>query len=303
MLTTDLSLASGLEVIATERLHDLLASAGRDPTAPLDRSTTSELARWAGADLVISGSVFASGGRYRIDAQAYDTATGTVVAAQKAEGTEPFSLVNELTAGLLGALEVGVSGDATASSSPEALAAFALGRGLYDRLAFAEAAEAFATAIDADEEFGSARLQLALSLLAQRDVEHARPVLLATVERPDRLPEPDRLLAQALAAYYVDGQASRGDELFQSLVERFPGRAEARLWWARATAEVEGKRLRAAGRLREALEVDPTSLHALVSLAEHLSDVGQDAEARRLLTEALERHPRARDAIESALGR
>ena len=38
MLTTDLSRFGDLEVIATQRLYDLLALAGRDPDEPLDRA-------------------------------------------------------------------------------------------------------------------------------------------------------------------------------------------------------------------------------------------------------------------------
>ena len=147
MLTTDLSRFGDLEVIATQRLYDLLALAGRDPTQTLDRATASELARWAGAGIVISGAVFKAGNRYRIDAQAYDTARGTVAVAHKVEGEQLFEMVNELTAGLRRGLSVAAVEDAAlqaaTTSSEEAFRSYARGRTLYDGLRFEQAAEQF----------------------------------------------------------------------------------------------------------------------------------------------------------------
>jgi len=152
MLTTDLSRSKDLEVIATQRLHDLLASAGRDPEEILDRSTASELARWAGADIVISGSVFRSGRRYRIDAQAYDTASGAVTVARKVEGEDLFVMVDELTSGLREGLQFSAVEAApllmVTTSSEEAFRHYTRGRAYYDSLDLEAAEDQFKIGVE-----------------------------------------------------------------------------------------------------------------------------------------------------------
>ncbi len=97
MITTALAGSGSLSVISTQRLSDLNAMAGRDGRSGMDGATATELARWAGATMVINGSIYRMGGEYRIDAQAYDTATGQVLAATRAQGKDVFDLVDRIT--------------------------------------------------------------------------------------------------------------------------------------------------------------------------------------------------------------
>jgi TolB-like protein/predicted Ser/Thr protein kinase len=303
MLTTDLSTSSGLEVIATQRLHDLLASAGRDPDQGLDRSTTAELARWAGADVVISGSVFQAGDRFRIDAQAYDTSTGTVLAAHKAEGKELFSLVDELTTGLLAGLEVAPETEDSRSvtTSDEALQAFLAAKGHYENLMFEEAEDNLGRALAADPEFALARLHLAMSRISRGDVEAATAELERVSSEADALPRAEKLLAQALNAYYVDRDPELGNRQIEMLLQQFPRHAGANVWWGRALFDVAGKPLAAARKLHVALEQDSNDLLAVAALAEQLHRLGASEDARQMLVEAQKRNPDAAAALDRML--
>ena len=294
MMTTELARSDRLDVIATQSLYDLLTESGREGRPELDRSTTAELARWAGADIVVSGSVFKAGDRYRIDAQAYDVDSGSVATADKVEGTDLFSMVNELTARLQDGLGMGAASPRIASSvttdSPPALEAYLRGRELYEEVRFDEAAGRFREALRIDPDFELARLRLGLTLMAEQDVAEALPLLEQATLDGSGLSEPDRLLGQALIAYYRDGNLESGDRQLETLLERYPKRQEAYFWSARALTELGGSPMKAARKLRQSLALDPRNRMAMAALARQLAELGDEEGARRLLVE-IERRP------------
>jgi len=304
MLTTDLARSPELEVIATQRLHDLLARAGQDAAVTLDRSTTAELARWARADIVISGSVYKLGDRYRIDAQAYDVQTGTMVTALKVSGTELFEMVEELTAGLLAGLtsgELATPSLQAVTQSEDAFRAFTEGKSFYANLRFDEAAGRFREAIEFDADFALPRLHLATSLFTTGDVEAGVAALTDGLANPDTLPEDDRLLAQGLDAYFREGDYGKGAELFGQLIERFPRNPEAYVWWGRVVSDFEGDPMEGIRHLRAALKIDRDYLPAVASLAGEMLRLGAVTESESLLRETADRCPTAADAIEALL--
>ncbi len=302
MLTTDLARSEHLDVIATQRLRDLLVLSGNEETVRLDRSTSAELARWVGADVVISGSVFKTGESYRIDAQAYDTESGRVLVARKVEGSELFPMVDELTAGLLSGFRVDAAEErglqAVTTSSERAFRRFVRGKELYDNLHFAEASKAFESSLGADPEFALARLHLALSRLAGGEIETGVAALKQAIGQEAGLPGRDRLFALALGAYYVDGDFEAGSAGLDDLIRRFPGHKYAYVAWARAVQELEGRPLRASRKLRAAIEQDPNNLPAIAALARQLADMGAIDDARSLLERTADHHPDARTALD-----
>jgi len=302
MLTTDLSQSPDLDVIATQRLYDLMSGSGNDNPQVLDRSTTAELARWAGASVVISGSVFKVGPKFRIDAQAYRTDTGTVIVGDKVEGSDLLALIGDLTGRLLAGLSVEAQPQGhRATGSQEALQLFVRGKALYDNLLFPEAAAEFRRSLESDSEFSRARLHLAMSLYAADESKLAREALDETLAASDSLAESDRLLAQALNEYFADGDYAAGAALFEDLTRRFPSNGDGYVWWARGLGELEGEPLQASQKLRAAFDQDPNNLHAMVAMARQLGRVGQSEAATALLSEARERNPAAGPGIERVI--
>src|SRR5262249_19703236 len=147
MLTTELAASPVLKVISTQRLNDLMTMASRHDLGPLDGATATELARWAGASVVIGGSVFKGGDSFRIDAQAFEAQSGQVIVASKAEGKEIFPMVHQIAAdlrrGLAPAAPETASVASVAALSPEAYRSFTEGMKLYGDLRFTEASDAF----------------------------------------------------------------------------------------------------------------------------------------------------------------
>jgi TolB-like protein/thioredoxin-like negative regulator of GroEL len=301
MLTTELSRSKDLEVIATQRLHDLLASAGRDPDEIMDRSTASELARWAGADIVISGSVFRAGRRYRIDAQAYDTASGAVTVAHKVEGEDLFVMVDELTSDLREGLQVSSVEAApllmVTTSSEEAFRHYARGREYYDSLDLEAAEEQFNQSLDADPDFALARLRLALSMVSRGELDSATPLLVKTESQVERLPEADRMLSAALHSYVAERDLEATTKGLEALVRAYPSEQEAHVVWARALSDLADDPVEATRKLRKALAQDPGNLPVVAALAQQLAALGETEAARGLIEEARRRNPQAGEAL------
>ena len=302
MLTTDLARSQQLELIPTQRLHDLLATAGYETNAVLDRTTTAELVKWAGADIVISGAVFKLGETYRIDAQAYDVEDGSMVIAHKVSGSELFEMVEELTAGLM----TGLTGDRepmprllAVTDSEGAFQAFSEGRGYYENLEFKEAAAHFRKSIELDQTFGQPQLHLATSLFAAGENDAGLDALRQAVQNADTLPEDEKLLVTALDAYLLQNDPDSGAIVFEKLFKRFPRHTDALVWRGRIAADVEGDPMTAIRQLREAIKIDRDYLPAVVTLAGEMSKLGVVEESTKLLRDTAERCPMAKDAIES----
>jgi serine/threonine protein kinase/tetratricopeptide (TPR) repeat protein len=297
MITTNLARSDDLEVIATQRIYDLLAVAGQGERGVMDRSTAPELARWAGADIVIGGSVFKIGESYRIDAQAYDTTSGTIIAAHKVEGAELFKMVDELTAGLRADLSVSAieekGVDVVTTSSEEAFRHYAKGKQFHENLMFDEAASEFRWSLEADDGFALAQLRLAMSLLSAGDEEAALPLIDKAAAQAERMPNAEHLMTRALHAFYRERDFETGSEYLEQLARQYPGERDTNIVWARALTDLGNRPLRATRRLREAIERDPGNLQAIAALVEQLSDLGEVQAARAILDEAIQRNPQA----------
>jgi TolB-like protein/predicted Ser/Thr protein kinase/Tfp pilus assembly protein PilF len=307
MLTTGLSRSEQLEVIATRHLDDLLALSGQGEAAKLDRSTATELARWAGANIVISGSIFKIGERYRIDAQGYDTATGTVSVAHKVEGGELLRLVDDLTAGVLRGLSVtpgkrGKMGMAT-TSSEDAFRLYVRGKSSLENLMFEDAARQFEDSLEADPEFALGRLRLAMSRLLAGETETAVEELEVAVRQADRMPNQDRLLALGLHAIFAENDLESGLGHLDDLARRYPRDKEAPVWRARAYVTLAGDQLEATRALRGAIQQDPNNLAAVAAMAEQLSGLGETEAAGAILREAARRNPAAQASLERLIAR
>jgi len=301
MITTDLSRSEGLEVIATQRLYDLLATAGTADNEKLDRSTVAQLAKWAGADVVISGAVFKVEDRYRIDAQAYDTRSGTVTTAHKVEGTELLSMVDELTVALRRGLSVAAPDDGglqmVTTSSEEAYRVYVRGKALYDQLMFSEAANEFRRALELDDGFALARLHLGMSLHQAGEQEAALLLFEESMHEIDRMPEPERLLTRGLHAFYSEHDLEEGDRYLDDLRQRFPLNKEAPVWWARALSDLSRDPIQASRQLREAIEQDPNNLAAIAGLVGQLAAAGANDDAETMIRDAISRNPEAETSL------
>jgi TolB-like protein len=295
MLTTDLARTAGLEVISTQRLYDLLAVAGRSDMERLDRVTAAELAHWAGAGVVVSGSIFRSGETYRIDAVAYETGTGQVLTAHKVEGREVFEMVDQLSNELRRGLQVAAAEaeglDTVVTASADAFRHFSRGLSAYEALELDAAAALFRDCLEVDPEFELARFRLGLSLYLGGHVDEGRGRILELDPSAERLPGRDRMLLEALQAYLGARDMVAVQERLEARAALFPQDPEGPFWRAQAVADLTGDRLRAIGILRRELARDPGNSMVVAALAGHLEDLGLAREAEGILEDFRRRRP------------
>jgi TolB-like protein len=294
MLTTDLAQSDDLEVISTQRMNDLAAAAGRGGD-DLDQATATELARWAGAGVVVSGSIFKAGDGYRIDVQASDTLTGKVISANRAEGTDLFGMADRLAEDLRQGLQVTAGGERdieqVTTSSPEAFRHFTAGMESYRSLHLDEARAAFRRSLEADAEFPLAQLRLGLSLYLDGDREEGLEWIERARAQAGRLPERERLLATGIHAGLLGREKGGHGEQLAELAAKFPRDVEALFWKAQVESAREGDPSRAIRTLQEAMERDPESSLAVAGLVAQLRGLQLGAEADAILKDFLARHP------------
>lgn len=295
MLTTDLARSEGLEVISTQRLYDLLAVAGRSDMERLDRVTAAELAHWAGAGVVVSGSIFRSDETYRIDAVAYETATGQVLTAHKVEGQDVFEMVDELSGALRRGLQVAAAEaeglETVVTASAEAFRHFSRGLSAYEALDLEAAASLFRSCLEVDPEFELASFRLGLSLYLGGEVDEGRERILGLDASAERLPGRDRMLLEALQAYLGARDMAAMQERLEAREELYPQDPEGPFWRAQAVADLTGDRLRAIGILRRELARDPGNAMVVAGLAGQLDDLGLTEEAEGILEDFRRRRP------------
>jgi serine/threonine protein kinase/tetratricopeptide (TPR) repeat protein len=105
MLVTGLGQTPGLDVVGAARLEEVMQQAGI-AGAVIDRSRILEVGRRAGAGAIVVGSVFKAGADFRIDVQVQDVASGKLLGGHSVRGTDIFALADDLTARILGNLNV-----------------------------------------------------------------------------------------------------------------------------------------------------------------------------------------------------
>jgi tetratricopeptide (TPR) repeat protein len=279
-------------VISTQRLYDLLSASGRPDLTTLDRRTATRLARWAGAGVVISGSIFRSGSTYRIDVQAHDTGGGQVIAAARVEGSDIFKMADQLASKLRQGLQIATTDDreieAMTTSYREAYRSFTAGMKAYDELEFAGASEHFRGALAVDTAYATAQLRLGMSLLLDGEGDDATLWLRRAARDTARMSSRDRLLTQALKARFVDGDMETAAKRLEDMVQLHPADVEAHVW--RALGASSGP-MGAVKALRQALDLDPNHPLAVAALVSQMEELGLSDDAEEILGNFLERNP------------
>lgn len=238
MLVTDLSQSRYVDVFGENDLADIMKRMGIEENRILDASLAVSIAREARLETVLVGSFIRVGEAIRIDAQLYDTRTGSLLKADRVECQgleEVFTMVDDLTRRVRDGLKLTLKGvvefdknlaDAT-TNSIEAYRFFSEGLEQYDMFFFEEAVDRFERAVTNDTTFATAYARLALSYSNIGRHEEARQSLAKALALSDRVTERERLNITALDASYKN-DAKRVIETYERIVQLFPKDKEAR---------------------------------------------------------------------------
>jgi serine/threonine-protein kinase len=94
MLTTNLAQAGGLRVVSPQRLFELLRDTGHEETASIPQELAMDVASQSGARTMVYGSILGTAQDMALDAQLIDLADGTIIAAERARGSDVFALAD-----------------------------------------------------------------------------------------------------------------------------------------------------------------------------------------------------------------
>jgi tetratricopeptide (TPR) repeat protein len=233
MLVTDLAQTPGLDVVSSQRIHEILTEIGQEDLETINKSLVPEIAERAGAGAVVVGSIFKSGSEIRLDVQVQDVGSGRVLSAESVRGEDVFPLVDELAGRIRASLSLGDQPGVRpiAEVTTPSLDAFQLySEGLEARrnLRSGDARELFEKAVEIDPTFAMAYFEL--SNVVPEDSNLFRQYMEKALELADRLPERQKLLVQATDANWRRGEPEEAIELLETLVTRYPDEEDAYAW-------------------------------------------------------------------------
>jgi tetratricopeptide (TPR) repeat protein/TolB-like protein len=227
MLVTSIAQTPGLDVIGTDRLEASFRELGLAPTDP---SARHPVAQRAGAGAMLVGTIFKIGSDTRLDVQVHDVATGRVVVARTARGADLFALVDDVSHEVRTALDMAGRSNVrrlrdVTTASLGAYEMYAKAQRARHNNRWGDAKTLFEEALRIDPAFTLARAQLVeiLERLGEETAAQADRRIVQT--QLHRLPERQRLLAEALHEH--DTNPVRAVELLERLLERYPDEEEA----------------------------------------------------------------------------
>jgi len=139
MVVTDLSQSQDLEVVATDRLYDVMAELKRSDDKVMSPDLIRAVAERTGVTNVVVGSYVKAGNAIRINVRLQEAQSGRIVTSERVEGPNEaslFAMVDDLSRRLLTRLQSlrGSAGAATAKllTEPGGDALSGLDRGLGD---------------------------------------------------------------------------------------------------------------------------------------------------------------------------
>jgi serine/threonine protein kinase/tetratricopeptide (TPR) repeat protein len=264
MLVTGLAQTPDIEVVGNERLSTAAQQMGAASFDAVDRSRLADLARRAGAQFVLTGTIVQNGPDVRIDARVEDLGTGAVRVAQSVRGPDVFALADDLSARVRAGLGVQAPSarkvTEVASASIDAYKAYTSGVEAFENVRTADARRHFEEAIRLDSNFALARYQLSTVSIFQGRIIEAGEQLQEAAKHLDRLAERDGLLVRAALERW-EGRIDRAVLIYETIVSRFPDTLDA--WFGLAGDDfVDGPRaVRAFERAVDALPYSPAALN------------------------------------------
>ncbi len=254
MVVTDLSQSQDLEVVATDRLYDIMEQLKRSDDRVMSPDLIRAVAERTGVTNVVVGSYVKAGDAIRINVRLQEAQTGRIVSSERVEGPNEsslFSMVDDLSrrlltkfqslrgdigsaAGLLvepgrnntSGLDRGL-GDVT-TTSIEAYRYYAEGINLHERYREQEAAALFEKAIGIDPAFAMAYVKLAvvqnnMGHFADRDKFAA-----LALKHADRLTPRERYYIEGFAYGNRRDSMTRAIDAYRKCIELDPGHQACR---------------------------------------------------------------------------
>ncbi|HEX9725554.1 MAG TPA: protein kinase [Vicinamibacteria bacterium] len=231
MLLTGLAQTPGLDVVSSQRIHEILKQIGQENLESIDKSLVADVARRAGAGAVVVGSIYKAGEEIRIDVQLEDVGSGRILSAESVRGPDVFPLVDELTGRIrtslnLGDRPAGRSIAEVTTPSLDAYQSYSQGLEAIRNLRYVDARNLFQKAVELDPSFAMAYFELSKILPNVGENALAEEYKQKVQENLNRLPERERLTVEAQWAH-EDSDFEKSVEIYERIISQYPDEGDA----------------------------------------------------------------------------
>ncbi len=267
LIITDLSEMGSLKVFSSQRLFDIQKMLTDQEAPGFHREVATEIARRAGAETMLTGTLSQLDSRWILACQLVDVENGTIRTSERIDGTDLYSMVDTLAerirtnliAGAAGAGKRDVSVRDKTSPSLVAYRHHLDGMELLNKEEFEQAVAEFDSAVRIDPTFGQAYYALAIAKWWAGDApENARIPLEKLLSGEVRVTEKQRKMGEA-ALLLVDRRYDDAVGIFEQLTRAYPD--EKDVWYGLGEALYHNQatsNARAVEAFRRCAELDPT---------------------------------------------
>jgi tetratricopeptide (TPR) repeat protein len=280
LLITDLSESHYIQVVSSQRIHDVLNRLGGGGAKRVDRDIATRIAGETRAKWMQMGDIIKEGSEITITSQLIDATTGTVAASQRVHGGKDatiFALVDSLSSQVRADLNLPVAAKSEpdpdvadiTTHSPEAYKLYLEGVAFIDRFYPSDAMCAFDSAIKLDPKFAMAYYHLS-NLASKQDGLKLIDMAAKLAKNAGRK---EQLLIASRAAI-KDGDYGKAIKALEELTKSFPDEKEA-YYQLSIHTKFLGDLKSAIHYAERAIEIDPLYKNAVNQLAYNYQQVGR----------------------------
>jgi tetratricopeptide (TPR) repeat protein len=265
LLITDLSGLDAVNVYSGQRLRDLQKQV--DASGERGNEAYGEIARRAGANTMLTGTLSQLGAKWILTCQVSDVAQGTIVQSNRIDGTDIYGMVDRLSLEIQEEYRLAGGSGVSAkipvrektSGSLEAYRHYLTGVDHLNALAYVDAIEEFEKAIDIDPAFGKAYYKLAIAKWWQSSVGGAEiESIRIFLENELYASEKERRMAETMDEL-MRREFVQALPLAEALTRDYPDEKEA--WYALGEAQYhypgQSRRFESLASFEKAMALDP----------------------------------------------
>jgi len=268
LIITDLSGINDFKIYSSQRLFDIQKQMGTKESRFIDPSLAMDIAKEAGAASMMTGNIIKVGNTVILTSRLLDVEDGSVIKSRKVEGTNIYSMVDELSSHVIGDLQLGMietvnlAVSEKTSSSMEAYQFYLTGVDLLNERKYNKAVNELEKAVVIDPVFKEALYKLAIAQWFERDPETMDSydsIAIMTLDKYLGLPDLDESeikLAEGVKNIVLD-KAIEALPTFKHLTRLYPDNKE--YWYMLGEAHYHGDRkyMQSLDAFERALELDP----------------------------------------------
>ena len=298
-LATQLSQSPYLNLFPEERARETLKLMERPQEQKITREIGREICQRRGIKALLSGTISTLGRNYVITLEAVNSQSGETIAYQQTEaegkeqvlkalGNASTAMREQLGESLASISKFDAPIEQATTSSLEALKDFAAGVEFRRKGLYAQSIPPFQRAVEQDNEFALAFLQLGNSYRDMRSVARGNEYLKRAYDLRERVSERERLEISATYYRYITGELDRRTETTGGLTETYPQSPDSFHLHGNSLM-IGGQFEQAAAAYRSALSLDPDYSLARTNLALALMGLNRFDEAQEVIEQGTAR--------------